>query len=276
MRELKALLSGRPVVALTGAGVSTDSGIPDYRGPDGVMRHAPPVQYQDFVRSEARRKRYWARSVVGWPRFSRAAPNEAHRALAAMEARGALRGVITQNVDGLHGAAGSARVIELHGALSRVRCLACGAVESRDSLQNRLIALNPWVTRVHADVAPDGDSEVAREVEARFVVAPCETCGGMLKPDVVFFGENVPKPVVDDAWRLFDEAAVLLVLGTSLTVFSGYRFVLRAAERGVDVAIINRGATRGDEVARVKLDAGVADALAALEASTANARTRDA
>lgn len=265
MRELKALLSGRPIVALTGAGVSTDSGIPDYRGPDGVMRHAPPVQYQDFVRSEARRKRYWARSVVGWPRFSRAAPNEAHRALAAMEARGALRGVITQNVDGLHGAAGSARVIELHGALSRVRCLACGAVESRDSLQNRLIALNPWVTSVHADVAPDGDSEVAREVEARFVVAPCDACGGVLKPDVVFFGENVPKPVVDDAWRLFDEAAVLLVLGTSLTVFSGYRFVLRAAERGVDVAIVNRGATRGDVIARVKLDAGVAEALAAVE-----------
>ncbi len=261
---LAELLRGRRVVALTGAGCSTASGIPDYRGPDGVQRKSPPVQYADFVKSPERRQRYWARSVAGWPRFSAALPNAAHRALAALEVSGALRGVITQNVDRLHHAAGSRRVIELHGALARVRCLACGAFEPREALQSRLLAMNPELDVTAAAPAPDGDSELADERVARFRVAPCEACGGVLKPDVVFFGENVPKPVVDEAWRLFDEAEVLLVLGSSLAVFSGYRFVVRAAERGVPVAIVNRGVTRGDPHAALKLDADLGEALTAL------------
>jgi len=260
---LVGFLAGRRAVALTGAGVSTDSGIPDYRGPDGVQRRRAPVQYQEFMKSEARRRRYWARSVAGWARFAAAAPNAAHRAIAAMESAGALVGVITQNVDRLHHAAGSRRVVELHGALARVRCMGCGAFEARDALQARLLALNPWLAEVAATPAPDGDAELEAEAEARVAVAPCLACGGVLKPDVVFFGENVPRHVVEAAWGMFDEADALVVLGSSLTVFSGYRFVLRASERGVPVAIVNHGVTRGDPHAALKLDAGVAEALGA-------------
>ncbi len=250
-------------MALTGAGCSTDSGIPDYRGPDGVQRKRPPVQYQEFVKHPARRQRYWARSMLGWPRFSDTRPNAAHHALAVLESHGALRGVITQNVDRLHTAAGSRRVVELHGALVRVRCLACGALESRDALQTRLRALNPDFAPTFA-VAPDGDAEVDDGRIERFVVADCVRCEGVLKPDVVFFGENVPKPVLDDAWALFDEAEALLVVGSSLAVFSGYRFVKRARERGVPVAIVTRGVTRGDGDATVKLDGDIASTLTAL------------
>lgn len=263
---LRGFLDGRRAVALTGAGCSTDSGIPDYRGPDGVQRVRAPVQYQDFLRSEARRRRYWARSVAGFARFAAARPNPTHHALAALEARGALVGVITQNVDRLHHAAGSRRVVELHGALARVRCLACGAYEPRDALQARLLALNPWLRDVDARAAPDGDAELDAAAEARFAVAPCLACGGVLKPDVVFFGENVPRHLVDAAFGMLDEADALVVLGSSLTVFSGFRFVRRASERGVPVAIVNRGVTRGDPHASLKLDAGVAEALDALEA----------
>lgn len=259
--SLAAFLAGRRAVALTGAGVSTDSGIPDYRGPDGVQRARAPVQYQEFVRSEARRRRYWARSVAGFGRFAAARPNGAHEALAALESRGSLVGLITQNVDRLHHAAGSRRVVELHGALARARCLACGAFEARDALQERLLALNPWLASVEARAAPDGDAELDAAAEARFAVAPCLACGGVLKPDVVFFGENVPRHVVDAAWAMLDEADALVVLGSSLAVFSGYRFVLRASERGLPVAIVNRGVTRGDPHAALKLDAGVAEAL---------------
>lgn len=259
---LRAFLAGRRVVALTGAGVSTDSGIPDYRGPDGVQRARAPVQYQEFVKSEARRRRYWARSVAGFSRFSAAAPNAAHRALSSLEAGGSVVGLITQNVDRLHHAAGSRRVVELHGALARTRCLDCGSYEARDALQARLLALNPWLAGADARAAPDGDAELDAAAEARFEVAPCLACGGVLKPDVVFFGENVPRHVVDAAFGMLDEADALVVLGSSLTVFSGYRFVLRAAERGVPVAIVNRGVTRGDPHAALKLDAGVAEALA--------------
>jgi len=258
---LAGFLAGRRAVALTGAGVSTDSGIPDYRGPDGVQRRRAPVQYQEFMRSEARRRRYWARSVAGWTRFAAAAPNAAHRAIAALESAGSLVGVITQNVDRLHHAAGSRRVVELHGALARVRCMACGGFEARDALQGRLLTLNPWLAEMAAAPAPDGDAELDAATEGRFAVAPCLACGGVLKPDVVFFGENVPKHVVDAAWGMFDEADALVVLGSSLTVFSGYRFVLRASERAVPVVIVNRGVTRGDPHAMLKLDAGVAEAL---------------
>jgi NAD-dependent SIR2 family protein deacetylase len=242
---------------LTGAGCSTESGIPDYRGPlpDGTPRpERRPVMLRDFLSSAAARRRYWARAVAGWPAVAGARPNRAHRALAALEERGALAGVITQNVDGLHGAAGSRRGVELHGALARVRCVGCGATGDRAALQERLLARNPgWLERA-ASLAPDGDAELDPGVVAHFAVEDCRDCGGPLKPDVVFFGENVPARVVADAWGLFDEAGALLVVGTSLSVFSGYRFVRRAAERGIPIAIVNRGPTRGDGEAALRID----------------------
>lgn len=256
---LAAVLRGRRVVALTGAGCSTESGIPDYRGAGRVTRRS--IQFREFVGSEATRRRYWARSVVGWPRLAAARPNAAHRALAALEERGRLRGVITQNVDGLHAAAGSRRVVELHGALARVRCLTCGALAARADLQDRLVAANPGWLASPAAAAPDGDADLPDEAVAGFRVDACRRCDGVLKPDVVFFGETVPRAVVDAAWALFDEAEALLVVGTSLAVFSGFRFVLRAAERGLPVAIVNRGPTRGDDRAAVRLDATAGPAL---------------
>jgi NAD-dependent SIR2 family protein deacetylase len=224
------------------------------------------MQYREFVGSAAARVRYWARATVGWPRMAAARPNAAHRALAALEASGVVAGVITQNVDGLHQAAGSRRVVELHGALARVRCLGCGAIAARDDVHARLVAANPWLREGDADVAPDGDAELGAEAIAGFRVPACVACGGAWKPDVVFFGENVPRPTVDDAWALFDLAEVLLVAGSSLTVWSGYRFVRRAAERGVPVAIVNVGPTRGDGEATVKLEGALGDVLPRLAA----------
>ena len=252
--ELARLLRNRPAVVLTGAGCSTESGVPDYRGPEGRLRARQPVLYQEFVRDPVARARYWARSAVGWPRFRRALPNPAHQALATLEAVGAVRSVITQNVDGLHSEAGSRRVLELHGTLARVRCLACGALEPRDSVQQRIHAMNPTLPAPDGRLAPDGDAEVREEALPRFRVPPCRVCTGDLKPDVVFFGENVPRERVDRAWKLFGEGRILLVVGSSLTVFSGRRFVLRAVERGIPVAIVNVGSTRCDEVAALKLD----------------------
>lgn len=257
--DLRSLLTGRRVVALTGAGCSTASGIPDYRSPSAKPRN--PVQYRAFVDDPRARQRFWARSLVGWPRFAAARPNAAHVALAALEATGALAGIVTQNVDRLHHAAGSRAVIELHGALAEVVCLACGALEPRDALQARLAALNPGFG-AGADLAPDGDAEL--EDTASFHVAACLACGGVLKPRVVFFGEGVPAPVVQAAFAMVDAAEVLLVAGTSLTVWSGYRFVRRAAERGVPVAIVNLGPTRGDALATLKVEAPVHEALPAL------------
>lgn len=251
------LVEGRRVVALTGAGCSTESGIPDYRGPDTPPRKRPPIQHREFIDRPEARRRYWARSMLGWARFSSARPNAAHVALAELERRAAVAGVITQNVDGLHGAAGSRAVVELHGALARVRCLACDAVVTRDAVQARLVAANPgWLARAHdVALAPDGDAELADELVAAFAVVACAGCAGTLMPDVVFFGGNVPRATLDAAWQLFDRAEVLLVIGSSLTVFSGYRFVRRAAERGVPVGIINRGPTRGDACAALRIDA---------------------
>lgn len=266
LAALVQLLRDRRVVALTGAGCSTESGIPDYRGPDTPPRARPPIQHREFVdRSDARR-RYWARSVLGWSRFSAARPNPAHTALAELEQRGAVAGVITQNVDGLHGAAGSRAVVELHGALARVRCLDCARPERRDALQARLLAANRgWLDHARGvAIAPDGDADLPDALVDRFVVVVCEACGGTLMPDVVFFGGSVPRPTLDAAWGLFDQAEVLLVVGSSLTVFSGYRFVRRASERGVPVAILNRGPTRGDDHAAVRLDARAGVALPAL------------
>jgi NAD-dependent SIR2 family protein deacetylase len=263
MTALAELLRGRRVVALTGAGCSTESGIPDYRGPDTPPRKRPPIQHREFVDDAEARRRYWARSMIGWPRLAAARPNPAHEALAALETGGALAGLITQNVDGLHHAAGSRTVIELHGAIARVRCLACEAITTREALQRRLIAANAGWT-AGAEIAPDGDAELDSALVEDFVVVPCEACGGIVMPDVVFFGGNVPRAIVDAAWALFDRAEILLVVGSSLAVFSGYRFVRRAAERGVPIAIVNRGPTRGDDHATLRVDARAGEALPAL------------
>lgn len=289
VRRLTELLADRTAVALTGAGCSTESGIPDYRGPDGRLRAGSPMLYQEFVRDPAARARYWSRSLVGWPRIAHARPNAAHRALARLEAAGELSGVITQNVDGLHAAAGSHRVVELHGSLAWVRCLGCGVEVSRAAVQRRLVALNPeWrsaapsasdrppgpdrgpVPRVTdaggcaAPAAPDGDARLPARTAERFRVPGCERCGGILKPDVVFFGENVPRRRVETAWGVYREARVLLVVGSSLTVYSGFRFVRQAAREGRPVAIVNLGVTRGDELAAVRVDARAGEALPAL------------
>lgn len=261
---LARMLRGTRVVALVGAGCSTASGIPDYRGPETRRRARNPIRFHAFIGDDQGRQRYWARAVVGWPRFAASQPNPAHHGLAALERAGVVRGLITQNVDRLHHAAGSRRVVELHGALHEVVCLDCGAVEARESLQARLLALNPGWERARADVAPDGDAELSGERVSRFVVAGCRRCGGTLKPRVVFFGERVPPDVTADAWALFDEAEVLLVVGSSLTVFSGYRFVRQAAKRGVPVAIVNLGPTRGDPLADLRVDDRVEVILPAL------------
>lgn len=261
---LADLLRGRRIAALTGAGVSTASGIPDYRGPVTRMKARNPIQHRAFVTDPATRARYWARSVRGWPRFRAFAPNAAHEALAALERRGALTGLITQNVDRLHARAGSRDVIELHGALHEARCLDCGAIEDRDALQARLLALNPDALSWTAAIAPDGDVDLPEEAVRAFRVAGCARCGGVLKPDVVFFGDNVPRPRVEEAFARVDAADALLVVGSSLAVYSGYRFVLRAEARGIPVAIVNLGETRGDPHATARVDDAAERALPAL------------
>jgi NAD+-dependent protein deacetylase sirtuin 4 len=275
VETLIAMLRGRRVVVLTGAGCSTESGIPDYRGVDTPPRARPPIQHREFVDRADARRRYWARSMLGWPRLAAALPNAGHAALAALEHAGAVAGLITQNVDGLHHGAGSRTVIELHGALRRVRCLGCGAIGDRDQLQRELVAANPaWLERVAGSpVAPDGDAELSDDPRddwfCDFTVIACETCGGVLMPDVVFFGGSVPRDTLDAAWQTFDRAEVLLVVGSSLTVFSGYRFVRRAAERAVPVAIVNRGPTRGDPHAALRVDGRAGEVLAAVERALA-------
>jgi len=259
------LLSGRRWVALTGAGMSTDSGIPDYRGPTSIR--ATPMQFGEFVGSDSARRRYWARSYLGWRQIGQAYPNDGHRALADLEERG-LVGLITQNVDGLHVAAGSSDVVNLHGEISAVVCLECGERSSRLELQARLAALNPALEDApvleHAELRPDGDAVV--DDWSGFVLADCLGCGGRLKPDVVFFGESVPRPRVQRAYDLVDEAEVLLVAGSSLTVMSGLRFVRHQWKRSRPTIIVNRGATRGDEFAAVKIEAGCSETLEALVA----------
>ena len=259
--ELADLVAGGGVVVLSGAGLSTESGIPDYRGPSGLARRATPMTLQAFTADAAARRRYWARSQLGWRVIARAAPNAGHRAVADLAGAGVVRAVITQNVDGLHTAAGAPDVVELHGNLDRVVCLDCGEITSRAALDDRLRLANPaWAARATA-INPDGDVELAdAEVEA-FRVVGCARCDGMLKPDVVFFGETVPRERVQQCFSLVEGARALLVLGSSLTVMSGYRFVLRAAKTGVPVAIVNQGATRGDDKAAVRLDAPLGQVL---------------
>ncbi|MEZ0077148.1 NAD-dependent protein deacetylase [Planotetraspora sp. GP83] len=271
-RLLVDLIADGDVVILSGAGLSTESGIPDYRGESGLKRRAEPMTYQTFVGSAAARRRYWARSHVGWRHVARAVPNAGHHAVAELQARGLIAGIITQNVDGLHQAAGAQHVIELHGGLDRVRCLDCGQRTSRHLLDQRLRAANPgWDAQVSA-INPDGDAILADDQTDAFQLVDCHSCGGLLKPDVVFFGENVPRPRVQKCYALTERANTLLVLGSTLTVMSGYRFVRRATELAIPVAIINRGRTRGDAHALLTLDAPLGSTLTALLAGLGSTR----
>jgi len=246
---------------LTGAGCSTGSGIPDYRDADGGWKRRPPVTFQAFVGDAATRSRYWARSLVGWRRFGRARPNGTHAALAELEAQGRIEVLLTQNVDGLHQAAGSREVIDLHGRLDSVRCLACELRLPREAFQHELETRNPSWLALDALDAPDGDADLEGLDFASFRVPDCPSCDGLLKPDVVFFGENVPRDRVERATRHLDAADAMLVVGSSLMVFSGYRFARAAARAGKPVAAINLGRTRADDLLSLKIERDCADAL---------------
>jgi NAD-dependent SIR2 family protein deacetylase len=264
------LARGKRVVALTGAGLSTESGIPDYRSPEALARPRRPIHGPEFVRSEELRQRYWARSTLGWHRMGAAQPNAGHLALASLERARVVTGVVTQNVDGLHHRAGSRAVTELHGTISEVACLACGAVETRDAVQARLLALNPGWLAQDVAIAPDGDADLARERERSFVVPACLSCAGVLKPRVVFFGDNVPRATVDHAFAVVNAAELLLVVGTSLAVFSGYRFLRHAAARAMPIAVVNRGPVRGEEHATLKIEASTGATLDAMARALAD------
>ena len=262
---VKCLRNG-PIVALTGAGVSTESGIPDYRSPAALARVRRPIHGPDFVRSASLRRRYWARAMAGWERFRLARPGPSHAALATLEQRGVVARLITQNVDRLHHQAGSSRVIELHGALAEVVCLDCGVIEARDAVQARMQENNPAWLSGPTPMAPDGDADLPDDIVEQFQPPICVApmCGGTLKPNVVFFGHNVARPIVEDAYATIDGAGALLVAGTSLAVFSGYRFLLRAAERNIPIVIVNRGPVRGEERATVKVEESTGATLTAL------------
>ena len=250
-------LRGKRVCVLTGAGISTESGIPDYRGPTAPPRRRAPIQHREFVDDPLMRARYWARSMLGWPRFRDFAPNAAHQALAKWPQ---VCGLITQNVDRLHHKAGHSDVIELHGALAEVACLRCGARSERDDLQRTLELTNPHALQWKYTLFADGDADIPDEVVRDFAVPRCQ-CGGTLKPDVVFFGDSVPRPRVEEAFGRLESAQALLIVGSSLTVFSGYRFVIRARERGMPVVVVNLGPTRADGDAVVKLEARAGEVL---------------
>jgi NAD-dependent SIR2 family protein deacetylase len=270
---LADVVTSGEVAILSGAGLSTESGIPDYRGPTGLARRATPMTYQTFAGSAAARRRYWARSHVGWRHIARAAPNDGHLAVAELSRRGLLTGIITQNVDGLHQAAGASGVTELHGSLHQVICLSCGQRTSRTELGRRLEAANPgWDTEAAASINPDGDAVLDDEAAASFRIADCALCQGVLKPDVVFFGENVPRPRVQACYTLVENASALVVLGSSLTVMSGLRYVRHAAKLGRPVVIVNQGATRGDPYATATLDAPLGQTLSALVRSLGERR----
>jgi len=270
---LLAHANGRTVV-LTGAGISTDSGIPDYRGPSGMLRRHTPMTYQSFVSDPVARHRYWARSYLGWRQLATARPNAGHRAVAALQEQALVATVITQNVDGLHHAAGTRSVVELHGGLDRVRCLNCEQVTSRAELDLRLAEANRTLRAEVRRVNPDGDAELSDEALESFVMVDCLMCqAGPIKPDVVFFGESVPRARVERCYDLVDDAELLLVLGSSLRVMSGYRFVIRASERGIPIAIVNQGPTRGDARATFKIDAPLSQVLSATQTRSAASPT---
>jgi NAD-dependent SIR2 family protein deacetylase len=252
---LMEFLRAGNVTVLTGAGLSTESGIPDYREPDG-KRRVVPMTYGDFLSSQANRQRYWARSFVGWRRFAGAVPNEGHIAVADLQRLGKLCAIITQNVDGLHQLAGARDVVELHGNLALVRCLDCGETTHRAELDERLGEANPQFKGMLAEIRPDGDVVLSDEAVAGFHSPHCLVCDSeLVKPDVVFFGESVPKPLVEQCFSRVEASSGLLVLGSSLQVMSGYRFVRRAAALGIPVAIVTRGPSRGDGKATIRLDA---------------------
>ncbi len=269
---LAEFLDAHPRIAvLTGAGVSTASGIPDYRDERGEWKHSRPVMFDDFRRDEAMRRRYWARSFIGWPRFSEAAPNAAHHALADLQRHVEITGLITQNVDRLHQRAGSTRVIDLHGRLDRVVCLECRGSMRRDTLQSALSERNPRFVATASRLRPDGDVELDPSLYRRFEPIDCAACGGTIKPDVVFFGESVPRERVTAAREALASADALLVVGSSLMVFSGYRFARQAASEGKPVVILNRGRTRADDLAHLHL---VSDCGPTLSASLEILATR--
>lgn len=254
----------RRLFVLTGAGCSTDSGIPDYRDADGQWKRTPPVNFQDFMALPATRQRYWARSLLGWPRFGQALPNGTHAALAALEDRGQMEVLLTQNVDCLHQRAGSRAVIDLHGRLDQVRCMGCGARSPREDFQSTLLARNPDWAQLDAAQAPDGDADLEGVDFGSFNVPACPHCGGILKPDVVFFGENVPRERVAAVHDHLSRADAVLVVGSSLMVYSGFRFVQTAAKAGLPVAALNLGRTRADHLLTLKVEQPCAPALSFL------------
>jgi NAD-dependent SIR2 family protein deacetylase len=265
--QLADLLGEGGVVVLSGAGLSTESGIPDYRGPTSVGRRYGPMTYQTFVGDPSARHRYWARSYLGWRQIASARPNAGHHAVATLQAAGALRGIVTQNVDGLHQAAGASGVVELHGGLDRTVCLTCGDRMPRSAVDAQLREANPTFDARVESINPDGDAELADAHLDRFVMITCPVCRvGPVKPDVVFFGETVPRDRVERCYALVEGATALLVLGSSLTVMSGYRFVRRAVRHGIPVAIVNQGSTRGDGCASIRVDAPLGEILPAVAA----------
>lgn len=271
LESVGGLVRDGEVLVLTGAGISTDSGIPDYRGPTGSLRRHAPMTFQAFVGDAAARRRYWARSFLGWRQIADARPNAGHEAVTSLQRAGLLTGVITQNVDGLHQASGTADVVELHGGLDRTRCLDCGDIAARELLGERLRALNPGFSAITGAVNPDGDVELPDAAVSAFVPPDCTACGSaLIKPDVVFFGESVPRERVAACLDAVERAAALLVLGSSLTVFSGFRFARAAARRGIPLAIVTQGSTRADGLATVKLELPLGTALPALAAACAS------
>jgi NAD-dependent SIR2 family protein deacetylase len=261
VEKAASILDGRRVAVLTGAGVSTDSGIPDYRGEGAPVR--TPMKFQQFLDDLEFRKRYWAGSQLGWSRFDSARPNDGHRALVDLELAGRVNGIITQNVDGLHLRAGSQRVVDLHGTMDRVRCLRCGQLYARTDIADRIVALNPWIAEPSAvTLGPDGDVEIGSVSD--FVLPACTNCDGTLKPDIVFFGEFIPREKFIEASALVQQADALVIAGSSLVVNSGIRLLDHATRRHLPVVIINRGETKGDRRSTVKIDAGTTETLLAL------------
>ena len=272
MSALLDMMAERPRwVALTGAGISVASGIPTYRNDRGEWQRSDPIQHRDFIENEASRRRYWARSMAGWSYVAQSSPNRAHHALAALEEAGYIDLLATQNVDRLHQRAGHQAVVDLHGRLDRVKCLDCGEELERASLQEELEALNPDWKATIAAIRPDGDAEVADEVVDAMNVPPCQACGGTLMPDVVFFGGTVPRPRVDRITAAIEQADGLLVAGSSLMVYSGFRFARQAHAAGKALVIINRGQTRADELVTLKVEEDAGDALDQLASSLGSA-----
>ncbi len=258
---LNRIAGHRKLWILTGAGLSAASGLPTYRDDEGNWKAANPVQHQDFINQAHNRQRYWSRSMVGWPSFREAAPNAAHLALTRIQQSGRVHQLVTQNVDRLHSKSGSTAVIDLHGRLDRVICMQCGHRISRHEMQDRLLAANPELSTSNVTLLPDGDAAVSAEMAQQLVVPDCERCDGMLKPDVVFFGDNVPGARVAEAYRTLQEADAALFIGSSLQVMSGYRFCVQASKQAIPLYCINRGQTRADHLFDAKLEADLSDTL---------------